>query len=92
MREVAKSLHVGKSSVQRLRKKYLPDANLLVGGGPHKLTSQMEQCCVSSLTKRKVFIAREATKQVKEVFGVQMSEVTVWRALYRAGLQSHVKK
>ena len=36
--------------------------------------------------------AREATKQVHEVFGVQVSEVTVRHGLCRAGLQSHVKE
>ena len=64
VREIAKSLHVGKSSVQRLCKKHFPDAKLSVGGRPRKLTSAMEQSCVTSVTRGKVSTAREATKQV----------------------------
>jgi hypothetical protein len=41
VRGIAKSLHVGKSSVQRLRRKHFPDAKLSVGGRPRKLTSAM---------------------------------------------------
>src|ERR1700738_5104474 len=52
----------------------------------------MERSCVTSVTRGKVSSAREATKQVQEVFGVQVSEVTVRRGLCRAGLQSHVKE
>jgi IS30 family transposase len=70
VREIAKSLHVGKSSVQRLRKKHFPDAKLSVGGRPRKLTSAMERSCVTSVTRGKVSTAKEATKQVQEVFGV----------------------
>ena len=62
VREIAKSLHVGKSSVQRLRKKHFPDAELSVGGRPRKLTSAMEWSCVTSVTRGKVSTAREATK------------------------------
>ena len=92
VREIAKSLQVGKSSVQRLRKKHFPDAKLSVGSRPRKLTSAMERSCVTSVTRGRVSTAREATKQVHEVFGVQVSEVTVRRGLCRAGLQSHVKE
>lgn len=92
VREIAKSLHVGKSSVQRLCKKHFPYAKLSVGGRPRKLTSAMERSCVTSITRGKVSTAREATKLVQEVFGVQVSEVTVRRGLCRAGLQSHVKE
>jgi transposase len=92
VREIANSLHVGKSSVHSLRRKHFPDAKLSIGGRPRKLTSAMERSCVTSVTRGKVSTTREATKQVQEVFGVQVSEVIVRRALCRAGLQSHVKE
>ena len=60
VREIAKSLHVGKSSVQRLRRKHFPEAKLSIGGRPCKLTSAMERSCVASVTRGKVSTAREA--------------------------------
>src|ERR1700737_3458613 len=59
VREIAKSLHVGKSSVQRLHKKHFPDAKLSVGGRPRKLTSAMERSCVTNVTRGNVSTAKE---------------------------------
>ena len=66
LREIAKSLHIWKSSVQRLSKKHFSDAKLLFGGSPRKLTNEMKRSNVlSNLTREKVFAAREASKRVQ---------------------------
>ena len=86
--EIAKSLHVGKSSVQRPRKKHFPNAKLSVGDRPRKLTNAMERSCVTtvvSLEGRCLLQEKLRTKQVQEVLGVQVSEITVRRGLCRAG-------
>jgi hypothetical protein len=42
LKEIVKTLHVHKSSLQRLHKKYFPIAKLSIGGRPHKMTSLIE--------------------------------------------------
>ena len=73
-------------------KKHFFDAKLSFGARPRKLTSPMELFYVSTLTRRKVFTTREVTKHIHEVFGVQVSEATVYWGLCRARLQVHVKE
>jgi transposase len=92
VRDVANRLHVSKSSVQRFREKHFPDAKLAVGGRPRKMTSRMERSAVINLTRGKVGNARDAAKQVRDVYGVDVSDVTVCRALHRAGLHSRLKE
>lgn len=46
------------------------------------MTSAMDQSCVINLIKGKVDSAREATKHVQQVYGVEVSDVTVCHAFY----------
>jgi hypothetical protein len=52
----------------------------------------MERPCISSKIRRKQSIVRKGTRQVWEVFGVEVSEVIVCCGLCRACLKSHVEK
>jgi hypothetical protein len=56
------------------------------------MTSTMERPCISSKIRRKQSIVRKGTRQVWEVFGVEVSEVIVCCGLCRACLKSHVEK
>jgi hypothetical protein len=58
------------------------------------MASAMEKSCVNSLNRRKVSNAREVTKDMWEVFGVEVSEVILflYHVFCKAGLQSHEKE
>ena len=62
------------------------------GGRPRKLTRAMEQSCVLDMTRGKLNIVVEATKNVQEAFGMQVCVETMRCALCRGGLQSQVKQ
>ena len=93
VREVSRSLHVGVGTIHRLRKKFVSTMELSYGGRPRKLTPAMERSFVTlDMTRGKLNIAVEATKNVQEAFGMQVCVETVRRALCRGGLQSQVKQ
>ena len=92
VREVSRSLHVGVGTIHRLRKKFVSTIELSHGGRPRKLTPAMERSCVLDMTRGKLNIVVEATKNVQESFGMQVCVETVRRALRRGGLQLQVKQ
>jgi transposase len=77
---------------QVFQEKHFPDAKLIVGGRPRKMTSRIERSVVINLTRGKIGNARDVAKQVRDVYGVDVSDVTVCRALHRAGLHSRLKE
>lgn len=76
MREVAKPLNVETSE------EFFLDAKLSIGGRVRKMISTIERSCMIKLSKRKVGTTSEATKHVQEVYGVQVSDLTICHAFY----------
>jgi hypothetical protein len=56
------------------------------------MASAMEKSCINSLNRRKVSNAREVTKHMWEVFGVEVSEVILYHVFCKVGLQLHEKE
>lgn len=91
-RQVAEQCGISRSTVQRLRKKRLPDAELSRGGRPEKLSPQDKRVCVRAVTSGRLDTATAAAKQLREETGVEVSDLTVRRALREAGLMAQEKE
>src|SRR5271169_3445685 len=82
-RQVTEQCSVSQSTVQRLRKKRLSDAELSRGGRPEKLSPQDKRFCVRAVTSGRLDTAA-AAKRLREETGVEVSNFTVRRALQEA--------
>ena len=91
-RQVAEQCGISHSTVQRLRKKCLTDAELSRGGRPEKLSPQDKRACVCAVTSGRLDTATAAAKQLREETGVEVSDLTVRRALREAGLMAQEKE
>src|SRR5215470_6613827 len=91
-RQVAEECGISRSTVQRLRQKRLPDAELSRGGRPEKLSPQDKRTCVRAVTSGRLDTATAAAKQLREETGVEVSDLTVRRALQEAGLKAREKE
>src|SRR5581483_1109229 len=88
IREVSNKVGVGKSTVQEIRAKYVPDIPELSPGRPRKLSVQDKRHCVRSVTSGRIPTATAATKRLKDELKVSVNANTVRRALKEAGLKA----
>jgi transposase len=91
-RQVAGQCNVSQSTVQNLRKRCLPDADLSRGGRPEKLSPQDKRACVRAVTSGRLDTAAAAAKRLREETDVEASDLTVRRALREAGLVAQEKE
>src|SRR5581483_3560 len=89
IREVSNKVGVGKSTVQEIRAKYVPDIPELSPGRPRKLSVQDKRHCVRSVTSGRIPTATAATKRLKDELKVSVNANTVRRALKEAGLKAN---
>ena len=71
---------------------HVSSAKLKHRGRPHAMTKAMERFCVLEVTRGRLSIAVDATRQLKKDFGIQVSTNTVRRVLCRHGLSAQVKE
>ena len=91
IRQVAKSLGIGKSSVQRISKN-LQTEKKSKPGRPKKMTNREETFCVKQIVSGEAKTVKSLTKELKEQFGKEIGRNVVSRALIKAGLKSGEKK
>jgi len=91
IRQVAKSLGIGKSSVQRISKN-LQLEKKSNSGRPKKMTNREETFCVKKIVSGEAKSVKSLTKELKEQFGKEIGRNVVSRALKNAGLKSGEKK
>jgi len=90
-RQVAQSCNVSKSTVQRLRQKFLPDLQIPKHGRIKKLSTRNVNFLVRSMTSGKIETATEAAQLLKQDVGVDVSYRTVARDLNAVGLHAAEK-
>ena len=91
IREVAKRVGVNKSTVQKIRAKYLPGIPKRSSGRHAKLTPQSKRYCVRSITSGKLQTATAVAKKLKEDLNIEVSANTVRRTFKEAGLEAGKK-
>jgi transposase len=87
IRKIADQCHVSKSTVQRIRAKYLP--NLTTSpqpGRPMKLSAQNKHFCVRAITSGHLETGVAVRKKLRADLGIKVSDNTVRNALREAGL------
>ena len=92
IRQVADQCHVGKSTVQELRKKHLATFPVSSGGRKAKLSLQDKRHCIRSITSGKLETAAKVVKHLQNELEVTVSDRTVRRALQEAGLKAMEKE
>lgn len=91
-RKIAEKCSVGKSTVQNLRKKFLPGLIKSRGGRVKKLSTQDKHYCVRTISSGRVKNAAALARKLKEDLGVDVSSWTVRRTLREAGMTAAEKK
>jgi transposase len=91
-RQVAEKCNVSQPTVCRMRKKHLPNIKLSRGGHPKKLSPQDKRSCVRAVTSGQLDTAVAAAKRLRDESGVEVSNLTVRRALQEAGLKAQEKE
>ena len=91
-RKVAKCTHISQSTVQRIRKRRLPNLDMSIGGRPPLMSDSMQRACVRAVTVGGLDTAAAATRVVRQQFASEISVQTVRRTLNFAGLVARVKK
>ena len=91
VREVAKRVGLSKSTVQKIRGKYVSDLSKRPYGRPTKLTPQSKRYCVRNITSGALQTATAITKKLKHDLKIEVSSNTVRRALKEAGLEAGKK-
>jgi transposase len=91
-REIGTQLGVSYSTVCRVRASTRPGMQKPRAGRPAKLTAIDKRRVVRMITSGRVDTAVQATQQLKDATGAEMSDRTVCRALKEAGLKAMVKK
>jgi transposase len=91
-REIAGKYSVSKSTVQNLRKKFLPNLIKPRGGRIKKLSSQDKHYCVRTMSSGKAESAAALARKLKEDIKIDVSSRTVRRALQEAGMIAAEKK
>ena len=91
-RRVAKWLTISQSSVERIQKKRLLDAQLSSGGRLPLISDHLRRACVRAVTSGGVSTATEACKLVRQQFDNEMSVQTVRCASNFASLKACVQK
>jgi transposase len=90
--KVAKQAGIGRSTVSRVRKETIPNAQRSQGGRPAKLSARDERKLVRLVTSGKADTATELQKKLQNATGIRISDQTVRNALRKEGLKAVVKK
>jgi transposase len=86
IREIARKLSLGKSTIGRTKLEHCPGVDCSKGGRPRVLSEADRRYCVQKITKGKISNAVKVTKMLDEDFQIKVNPETVRRALRVAGL------
>lgn len=92
VRKVADKCQISKSSVQKLRKKVLPNLCLPSSGRPTKLSAQNKRFCIRAITSGGLETSVKVAKKIEDDLNVKVSSRTVRRALHEAGFEAMEKQ
>ena len=92
LREISRTLHASLGSIHNIQRAHVSSAKLRHRGRSHVMTKAMEWSCVLEVTRIRLSIVVDATRQLKKDFGIQVSTNTVRRALCRFDLSAQVKE
>lgn len=91
-RKVAKIMKVGRETVNRIRREYLPDEIVPKGGRPRMFSPRYRRKLIRLLTSGKLDTATQVKKFLECNTEITTSAQTVRNLLHSSGLKSAVKK
>jgi transposase len=91
-RKIAAQLNISHTSVNRIRKKVIPDVPKPASGRPAKLTATDKRGLVRMITSGKADNAVQITRELKNGTNIGVGTSTVRRVLKEAGLTAVVKQ
>ena len=90
--QIAAQLQLSKTSICRIKQRYLPDLAHSKGGRPKLLDERKVRMMVRQITSGQLDTAVDVAKRVKQVEDTEISADTVRRALKKAGMKAAVKQ
>lgn len=91
-RQISSITPVSRCTIRRIRNKYRPNHNTIKPGRQTKLSDHNKRYLVNLVTSGECDTATEANKDIKSNLNVCVSESTVRRALFDAGLKPGKKE
>ena len=92
LREIASQYHIGITTIQRIRKTYLPNLALPSKGRPQKLSAQSKCYCIKAITSGNLKTVVAVQQKLENELNITVNEHTVCRVLKNAGLQAMKKR
>src|SRR5690242_14646803 len=91
-RDIAVSFGIGKSTVDRIAKKVVPNKENLADGRPKKLTTADERAIITQISTGKAENAVQVTKNINIILEEPISSQTVRNILKKNNMKAVVKK
>ena len=90
-RKIASQLRIGKSTVWKIRKQFVPELKLPAKGRPRSINPRQENQIIRSLASGRIDTAADAQRNLSNDHKTNVSVQTVRNMLKRKGLKSCVK-